>query len=141
MMTKLTVDVWNELVKVHFRRAYRSQWIEGQTDAEMDYACERLIEENWSREKATWAVREVCRKYRKLEQPLAMMCQVADGMRNRDGEVIGGWNQSRECVQLCQDNRDERARQECREQIAEGVRDRRECGTRAVLCKGCEKGA
>ena len=136
----LTVEKWRELVKMHLRRAFLSQWIDDRTDAEMDYCGERLIEDHWSVAKTTWAVREVCRKYRKLEQPLAMLCQTADGIRSRDGDTIGGWEQSSEFRQVYRQNQDERKQRECATYMVDAGSPI--CGGKCgdyPFCDGCYK--
>ena len=139
MTELLTVEKWREIVKMHLRRAFAAEWDDARTIEAMDYCGERLIEDRWSVAKTTWAVREVCRKYRKLEQPLAMICQTADGLRSRDGDIIGGWLQSREFRELAMAEQDDRDRQQCITELGDGLREAADCGQRGSICAGCVK--
>jgi len=134
--TKLTTDGWRGIVAKHFRRAYASQWVAAQTDTEMDYAGERLIAEGWTLPQADWAAREVCRLYRRLDQPLAMMSQVEAGRTDRDGNQVGGWVKSDEYGKLAGTLAADRERDKCRKLVRE-LNDRRRCG-RLAICRDCD---
>ena len=115
---KLNIEIWRGLVADHLRRAWESQWSES-TDRECDYCGERLIEDGWSVSRATWCVKQVVRVSYSPKGIIAALDKVDRGERDRDGNIIGGWENSavhkaenaawhaakdrRECYESCRD--------------------------------------
>ena len=112
MKVSLTIEVWRGLVANHLRRAWESQWSET-TDREMDYVGERLVEDGWSISRATWAVREVVKVAYSPKGILAAIAKIDAGIRDRNGEVFGGWQQSKVLAAENAAARDEHDQAEC----------------------------
>jgi hypothetical protein len=91
---KLTIEAWRGLVADHLRRAWESQWNEA-TDRECDYCGERLVEDGWSVTRATWAVKQVVRVSYSPKGIMAALDRVDRGDKDRDGNITGGWLQSK----------------------------------------------
>ena len=137
-MTTLSKAVWDRLVRDHLRRAFLSQWIDDKTDAEMDYAGERLIAAKWTVEQATWCVKHACGTYTRLEGPLAMICRVNEGRRDRDGNIIGGWRQSKSHAKMVERNQYQRLLEDCQKRVVDDDTLRQFCGTHNY-CQDCDK--
>lgn len=137
-MTKLTLYAWRGLVKTHLRRAFLSQWIDDKTDAEMDYAGERLVAAGWTVEQTTWCIKRACGTYTRLEGPLAMICRVNEGRRDREGNVVGGWKHSKSFRTITERHIWEQELAACRQRVADNEDLRGECGT-LNRCQDCDK--
>lgn len=136
-MKPLTKADWRKIVAGIFRPAYRSQWVDKLSDEEFDYCGSELIRDDWSAEKAEWAARQCCRMFRRLDQPLAMLSQAAEG-QFRDGQRCGGWEQSRAYYQICADDQRTRDVRDCAAAVSDGFRRLVDCG-RFQRCESCDK--
>jgi len=137
---KATLDDWRELVKVHIRPAYKPQWGDG-TDEHVDYCGKSLVGKGWTLAQMQWCVLQVVEHYRRLDNLLAMLTQASDGQRNRDGEPVGGWPQSREYRAIQDRKATERTMKERAEERDDCVARHEsgpgnDCGRRAC-CVGC----
>jgi len=134
---QLTRGDWDAMVKAEVLPAYTNQ-LPPDFGRHADWVFSRITEDKWSLEKTRWAICEVTRSYRTFDNLLAMLEQVADGKRTRDGDKIGGWEQSKEYRVLIQYQEDKRQARDCATLLADGLRDRSECG-KYPRCQECHK--
>jgi hypothetical protein len=133
---KLTIELWRGLVADHLRRAWLSMWSDA-TDVEMDYAGERLVEDGWTVSRATWCVKQVVREAYSPKGIMASLSKADVGTRDRDGNVSGGWLQSKEHRAENQAATDERDRNECYVTCRDFPRKEPGCTRRNQYCAGC----
>ena len=135
----LNRETWDGLIKKYVIPMFGGQiQDDGKFDAMIDLTFEMVVEQKWTVPQTTWAVKRVCRFYRKLDNLLAMLSQSEAGQRSLSGDVMGGWQQSRECLALRSAAQDERDQRQCIEELGDGFRNPRDCGTRDC-CAGCLK--
>lgn len=117
--TPLTDKDWKRLVAAYIVPAFGHQLETEKFDPHADWVGCKLIADKWSVTRTEWCLREVTRYYRQLDNLYAMVNHVDAGQRDRDGNVIGGWLQSKEhraenmAVQYARDRNDCYAR--CRD--------------------------
>ena len=133
---KLTIELWRGLVADHLRRAWESQWSES-TDRECDYCGERLVEDGWTVNRATWAVKHVVRVSYSPKGIMAALDKVDRGERDRDGNIMGGWIQNKEHLAESEDNRNERNRAECYARCRDFPDHEPRCSRGRAYCGEC----
>lgn len=136
--TKLDTVAWKRLVNAYVIPAFGPQLDPERFNPHADWVGVQLITDKWSVERTEWCLSQVTRHYRKIDNLMAMLSQVNDGQKDRDGNVTGGWHQSKVYLDLCAEFRLAEARNKCIAELADGFRDRDECG-KAERCADCPK--
>jgi hypothetical protein len=129
---------WKRLVNAYVIPAFGPQLDPEKFNPHADWVGAQLMADKWTTARAEWCLSEVTRHYRKVDNLMAMLCQVSDGQKDRDGNVTGGWHQSKVYLDLCAEFRLADARKKCIAELADGFRDRSDCG-RQERCAGCAK--
>jgi len=133
---KLTIELWRELVANHLRRAWLSMWSDA-TDVEMDYAGERLVEDGWTVSRATWCVKQVVREAYSPKGIMASLSKADTGTRDRDGNIMGGWLQSKVYRDEIQKWQDTKLQRECYTAYRDCPDWEPRCTRQKGFCDGC----
>ena len=132
MLGRLLTDVdWRALVKDEIVPAFLAQ-LPPDFSQHADWTGRKLLGERWTYEQAVWCVAAVT-GWRRFDNLWAMLRNARDGRIDRDGNQVGGWQQSLAWRKLCDTGKLKRCRAE--KQADPGLREY-DCGNSA-MCHDC----
>jgi hypothetical protein len=109
----LSLDVWDGLVNDIIIPAFGPQLEPEKFNPHAAWVGVQLVADKWTVSRTRWALTQAAKVYRKLDNLLAMLCHVDAGDRDRDGNIIGGWESSAVHQAENQERHDAKSRAEC----------------------------
>ena len=133
----LTEADWKRLVKSYIVPAFGPQLDPAKFDPHADWVGKQVVSEKWTVSRTEWCLGQVTRFYRKLDNLFAMLNQVDVGQRDRDGNVNGGWIQSKVHQAENQAVQDIRDRNDCYAMHRDFPHKEPGCTQQKGYCAGC----
>jgi hypothetical protein len=109
----LSREAWDSLVNEIIIPAFGPQLEPEKFNPHAAWVGAQLIADKWTVSRTRWALTKAAKVYRKLDNLLAMLCHVDAGDRDRDGNIVGGWESSAVHLAESREYHDANSRKAC----------------------------